>query len=335
MIRIIHYRRLWLSIAGAITLASLIALPVFGLRTGIDFTGGSLLEIRFDEIRPSSDAISKALESYKLEDLRIQPSGAESFIIRTKPLTEERHQAILRSLREAFPGDKKKETKEESALKITPIGPGSEVITDISPTIVRADAASFTELRFESIGPSVGAELRRKAGVATALAIIAIIFYVAWAFRKVSRPVSSWWYGLIAIIALAHDVLLPLGVFAIADRVFDLTIDSAAIAAILTILGYSVNDTIVVFDRTREELLKWNGREAFADVVNRAVNQTIARSLNTTFTTLLPLLALLFFGGSTIRSFVILLTIGIASGAYSSIFIASPLLVVVERWRKI
>lgn len=334
MIRIIHYRKLWLSLASVITLTSIIALPIFGLRLGLDFTGGSLLELRFETSRPAPDAIAKALEPYKLEDLRLQPTGDLGIILRTKPLPEERHQAILRSLREAFPGGKKEEKQEESALKITPVGPGAAAIADIQPTIVRTDAASFTELRFESIGPSVGAELRRKAGLAITLAIIAIILYVAWAFRKVSRPVSSWWYGIIAIIALAHDVLFPLGVFAIAGRWFDLTIDSAAIAAILTILGYSVNDTIVVFDRTREELQKWNVREAFSDVVNRAVNQTIARSLNTTLTTLLPLIALLFFGGTTIRSFVLLLTIGIASGAYSSIFIASPLLVVVEQWRK-
>lgn len=295
MIRIIHYRTLWLSIAAGITLACVLALAVFGLRTGIDFTGGSLLELRFDGSRPASEIITKALESYKLEDFRLQPSGADSVIIRTKPLPEERHQAILKSLK---------------------------------------DVGKFTELRFESIGPSVGAELRRKAGLAISLALVAIVLYVAWAFRKVSRPVSSWWYGIIAIIALAHDVLLPLGVFAVAGRWFDLTIDSAAIAAILTILGYSVNDTIVVFDRTREELLRWSGREPFAEVVNRAVNQTIARSLNTTLTTLFPLIALLLFGGTTIRSFVLMLAIGIASGAYSSIFIASPLLVVVERWRK-
>jgi preprotein translocase subunit SecF len=189
---------------------------------------------------------------------------------------------------------------------------------------------AVSELRFESIGPAIGAELRTKAMWSLILVLVAIAVYVAYAFRKVSRPVASWKYGLITLIAaLLHDVLIPLGVFAVLGKVFLVEINSAFIAAILTILGFSVHDTIVVFDRIRENLLKTGG--AFHEIVERSVNETLARSINTTITTLLPLFAIFFWGGETLKYFALALIIGLVAGTYSSIFLASPLLVVFQK----
>jgi len=162
--------------------------------------------------------------------------------------------------------------------------------------------------------------------LALAIALILIVAYVAWAFRKVSEPIASWKYGLLTIVAALHDLIIPLGVFAVLGASQNFQIDTAFIAALLTILGYSINDTIVVFDRTRENLARW-GAHDFEMVVEKSVQQTFARSINTTLTTLLALLAVFLFGGETTRSFALALLIGIGVGAYSSVFIASPLLV--------
>lgn len=187
------------------------------------------------------------------------------------------------------------------------------------------------EKRFDSIGPVIGGELKNSAVWATIIALIAIVLYIGWAFRKVSRPVSSFKYGISATIALFHDVIITLGVFSILGHFYNVEIGVSFVAAILAILGYSVNDTIIVFDRTRENLLK-SGIDDFEEVVNKSVNETMVRSLNTSFTTLLVLFALYLFGGETIKYFVVALLVGIAFGTYSSIFIASPLLVSWQKW---
>ena len=188
---------------------------------------------------------------------------------------------------------------------------------------------NIEELRFDSVGPSIGQELKRKSLYAIITVLIAIVLYIAWAFRKVSKPVASWKYGMTAIIALFHDVMIVLGVFAVLGRFLDMEINTAFVAAILTVLGYSVNDTIVVFDRIRENLPRSD--EDFESTVNISVNQTLRRSINTSLTTLLVLLSIFFFGGTTIRDFVLALSIGVFIGTYSSIFLASPVLVVWEK----
>lgn len=298
MLNIMAKRVLWLSIAGVITAVSLILFLMWGLNLGIDFTGGSLLELKFLKERPNVSAIQDAVKELKLEgDYIVQPLGEESAILRFQQTDEETHQKIMSQLQNKFGEDN---TREE---------------------------------RFESVGPSIGKELKTKAIYAILLALVAIIAYIAWAFRKVSWPVASWKYGVIAIIALMHDILLPIGVFAILGKYWGIEIGLPFVAALLTILGYSVNDTIVVFDRVRENLGRLSKIE-FADLVNRSVNETIARSLNTTITTLLALVAIAFLGGESVRYFVIALIIGIASGAYSSIFIASPLLIVWQELNK-
>ena len=190
----------------------------------------------------------------------------------------------------------------------------------------------MTEVRFESIGTSVGAELRSKSFWVMFLVLLIIILYISLAFNKVSKPGVSWKYGLIAVIALFHDILITAGIFAILGHYFAVEVNTPFVVALLTVLGYSVHDTIIVFDRTRENLPK--SRDSFADTVNHSLNQTFVRSINTTLTVLLSLFAVLVFGGSSIRDFVLALMIGVFCGAYSSLFVASPLLVYFEQWQR-
>ncbi len=191
----------------------------------------------------------------------------------------------------------------------------------------------ITEKRFESIGPVIGGDLKNKSVKAILIVLISIVLYIGWVFRKVSRPVSSWKYGLIALAALFHDIIVTLGVFSVLGHFYGVEVGMPFVVALLTILGYSVNDTIVVFDRTRENLLR-SAWDDFEEVVNRSVNGTLVRSLNTSLTTLVVLLAVYFFGGATIQYFILALIVGIIAGTYSSIFIASPLLVSLAKLKK-
>lgn len=287
MYQIIQKRKIWFSFSGALVVLSIIFLLIWGLALGIDFTGGSLLEVKFISERPTVVEVQDKLTGLNLNSLVVQPVGETDMILRFQETSEEVHQNILGSLGEV------------------------------------------EELRFDSVGPSIGRELKKKSLYAAVFVLVAIILYIAWAFRKVSKPVASWKYGICAIIALFHDVLIVLGVFAILGQFFNMEINTAFIAAILTVLGYSVNDTIVVFDRVRENLPK--SEEDFEGTINTSINQTITRSINTSVTTLLVLVSILVFGGGTIRDFVLALSIGVLIGTYSSIFLASPLLVSFEK----
>ncbi len=290
---LIGQSKLWLLISGVITLCALVGLGTYGLNFGIDFTGGSLMQISAPET--SVDALRNAVSASGLEPV-IQQGEGDTYFIRLAPITEEEHQSAL------------------SAIKT-----------------VSADAM---EIRFDTVGPVIGDELKRSAVMASVLLLVLILVYVAWAFRRVTQPVASWKYGVVTLISAFHDVVIPLGVFAVLGRTFGYQIDLAFVAAILTILGYSINDTIVVLDRTRENLLRHRHSHAsFGEIVNTSVMETIARSLNTTFSSFLPLLAVFLIGGETTRPFVLALMIGLVSGAYSSIFIASPLLVEWEKWQ--
>lgn len=294
----IKYSKLWLIVSGLITIVCVVFLAIWGLKPGIDFTGGSLLELSFTT-RPETAEIKNVFDGLGLKNTSIQKAGDYGIIARTNFLTEEEHQRVLSGV-QARLQTAENQVHEES---------------------------------FQTIGSSISKQLKSKALWAGSFVLLGIIGYVAYAFRKVSRPVASWKYGALAIVALSHDVLLVMGVFAILGRFFNVEVDTAFVVAILTVLGYSVNDTIVVYDRIRENLQR-HGGDNFADVVNMGLNQTLMRSINTTFKTLLPLFALFFIGGASIHYFVLALLIGIASGAYSSIFIASPLLVVVYNWQE-
>jgi preprotein translocase subunit SecF len=275
------------------------AIATWGLKFGIDFTGGSLMEVSFTKNAPLSDEVNSTLGANGIENALIQKTSDGSLIIRTSLLSEEGHQKALKVLQDAYQKD------------------GNTLIED----------------RFEMVGPSVSSQLRQRSIWAIILVCIGILAYIAYAFRVVSRPVASWKYGSLAILAMLHDVLLVIGVFAFLGHFFGVEIDTAFVVAVLTILGFSVHDTIVVYDRIREKLLHRTS-QTLEEVVNAGLNQTLARSINTTVTVLITLLAMYFFGGKSIHNFVLALLIGFVTGAYSSIFIASPLLVYVERWQK-
>ncbi len=278
--------------------ASVSFLALWGLKPGIDFVGGSLLEVGFNQVPLNSEVIQDIFSQNDLGQVNIQPSDENKVIMRFRNVTEKEHQIILNSLVENF----KYQDDSENV---------GEVIS---------------QLRFESVGPVIGQELRDKAMVAIILTLIFIIIFIAYAFRKVSYPIASWKYGLAALIALAHDIIILCGIFAVLGQFLGYEVNILFITALLTTLGYSVNDTIVVFDRTRENLFKHKDKN-FSEVVNESLNQTLIRSINTSFTTLLVLFAIFLFGGETIKEFVLALIIGTIAGTYSSIFLASPLLV--------
>lgn len=289
---IIRYRRLYYAVSGILFIASILALIAWGLKPGLDFTGGSLMEMTFAENRPTPAVIESALQPFELGAVKVQTAGDDSLIIRFGHIDEAKHREIRQALIELG-------------------GTGAE-------GLVRED-------RFESVGPAIGAEMAQKAWIAIVVAIVAIVSYIAYAFRKVSKPVESWKYGTTAVVALVHDITITTGIFAILGHFYGVEVDALFITALLTILGFSVHDTIVVFDRIRENLTR-HYQADFLQVVNDSVNQTMARSINTSLTTLLVLTVMYFFGGASISHFILALIIGISIGTYSSIFIASTLI---------
>ncbi len=326
MYQIIQKRKIWLSISSLLVLVSIVSLISWGLNFGIDFTGGSLLELRFLENKLSTEDVHEALGETDLGSLTVQTVGEHEMILRFQNTSEEKHQEILTKLKE------KLNTKEDNE-SVDDIATSTEEVALAEAVNVAGEVKKETleELRYDSVGPSIGQELKEKSLYAIFVVLLAIVSYIAWTFRKVSKPVASWKYGLTALIALFHDVFIVLGVFALLGEFWGMEINTSFVAAILTVLGYSVNDTIVVFDRIRENLPKSD--DDFETTINTSVNQTITRSINTSVTTLLVLLSILFFGGDSIKDFVLALSIGVFIGTYSSIFLASPVLVVWERLR--
>lgn len=304
---IIKHSKIFISISCALVLISAVALLVFGLRPGMDFTGGSLWEIKVTGLTPdkAEQKIKDAFKKEGIQGFNLQPTDSGGYLIRFPHITEEKHQALKSDIEE---------------LNIT----NSQIVGETLN--VTGDQGKIEELRFDTVGPSIGAELKHKAYVSIVLVIIFIVLYIAWAFRKVSQPVASWKYGLVTVAALVHDVTIPAGIFALLGHFLGYEVDSLFVTALLTILGFSVHDTIVVFDRIRENLIRHRA-DAFDRIVNKSMNDTIARSINTSLTALLVLISLFIFGGASIKNFVLTLILGIFFGTYSSIFLASPLLV--------
>lgn len=294
---IINHRKIWYTFSLLMVVASLFAVFKLGLKQGIDFTGGSFLEAEYVSVRPEMSLLREKVGSLSFGNVLIQPSGEKTVIVKTRTLTENEHQKLL---------------------------------------AVLGAKDSFKETKFDSIGPTIGKELKKKSITAIIFVIVMIILYIAFAFRKVSRPVPSFYYGFAAIIALVHDVALPAGVFAVLGHYYGVEIDTLFVTALLTVLGFSVHDTIVVFDRIRENL-KDNSRGDFAETVGASIKQTIGRSINTSLTVILVLLAMFFLGGESTKYFSLTLIIGVAVGTYSSIFLASPLLATLQKfqsWKK-
>lgn len=293
---IINFRKVFVSISLVLIVASALAVGILGLKPSIDFTGGTLIEVSQGEALQGD--IAGAVNAVSGGDTSVRPTD-NGFIIRTPELSP----GALSDVEAAISGLEK----------------GAEV------------------LRVSTVGPTLGDELFRKALIAIALVSLGIIIFIAIVFWKVSKPVSSWVYGLVTLGTLAHDVLIPAGVFALLGYFLNVEVDALFVVALLTVLGYSVNDTIVVMDRIRENLRlnkEAEKHEEYERTVGRSLTQTYARSINTSLTTVIVLLALFFFGGSQTEDFALALLVGVMAGAYSSIFFASPLLVMIERMGK-
>lgn len=296
---IVKNRNIFFAITGALALAALLSLVVYGLKLGTDFTGGTLVQVSYPDGRSDPAELSTALERAGFAGYSLREAEENDYILRSEKLTDEQRGELA---------------------EIFSIGGQHEV------TIVQ-----LTE-----VGPTIGKELRNKALISLALVLTAILLFIAFAFRKVSKPISSWIYGLIALVTLAFDVLVPVGFYAALGHFSGAMVDTLFVTAVLTVLGYSVHDTIVVFDRVRENLRinqEKNRKEDFSETAGRALGQTFVRSVTTSLTTVLALTALYLLGPASTTHFALTLLVGVVAGTYSSIFLATPLLVAVEKWR--
>jgi preprotein translocase subunit SecF len=285
----------WFS--GVLTVLGILALLTWGLRLSIDFKGGTLMEVQFAEGKvPQVAQAQTSLEALGLHSLTIQPTGERKMSIRYLASDENLNEQVLTELKKFD------------------------------------DNAELVQVNF--VGASVSNQIKQDAIKALLTAIIGIALYIAWAFRKVSYPVSSWYYGIMANVALFHDLVITMGIFSVLGHFFGVEIGASFIAALLTILGFSVHDTIVVYDRVRENLTRSRAKENFENIVNRSLNDTIARSFNTSFTVIMVLLAITIYGGESIKYFSLALLIGVAAGTYSSIYVASALLVTGYMWKQ-
>ncbi len=291
---VVTYRKFFYALSTILFVASIAAVVIWGFHLGIDFKGGSIIEVEYPQGRPPQTDLVTALAPLHLE-ASVRASGDTAYLIRMKDVSQE-----------------------EKASLVSTLG----------------TFGTTTEKRFDSIGPVLGAEALRKALFSIVLVLVAIVLFIAFAFRKVSEPISSWKYGIVAIIALLHDVVIPVGIFSVLGHFAGYEIDTLFITALLVVLGFSVHDTIVVFDRVRENLHNASAKKPFDQIVGESIGQTFTRSINTSLTTLLALFVLYFVGGSSTEHFSLALIIGIIAGTYSSVFIGSPLLVTIWKWQE-
>jgi preprotein translocase subunit SecF len=291
MLNVLKNYKIWFAISGIFLIVGLFSVFSYGMKLGIDFTGGSFIELSLKS-NPDLNQIKLSLKNLKLDNSQIQTTQANGVIIKTHPLQKAEFDNLISEL------DKQVGVKEV--------------------------------LKFETIGPIIGKELKTKAIYQLLLVCVGILVYIGYAFRKVTKPVSSWKFGISAVIALFHDLLIMIGAFSLLGKFYNIEIDSMFITALLTVMGFSVHDTIVVFDRIRENL-KFLGAKTLKEIIDASISQTIVRSLNTSLTVLFVLASLLLFGGESIRYFVLALFIGIFAGTYSSIFIASPILMLINK----
>lgn len=315
----ITHKKYFLGLSAAIVLASIIILVTLGLRIGIDFTGGSLLEVAY-ETAPEKAAVEEALVPFDLGGTSVRGSldetGRDAYFIRTRDLNEAERESI--------------------SAAVVSLGTGGEIT------------------RYTSIGPVIGQELADKAIYAIGGVVLIIVLYVAFAFAGIGTPVSSWIYGLTTIAVLAHDVLLPTAFMALLGYFIGAEVDVLFVMALLAVLGYSVNDTIVIFDRVRENLkanrtekkvvrrvpgeqdteeIEYTLTAPYDEIVGSAVSQSMARSINTSLTTMLALAALYVLGGSVTQTFSLILLVGVLAGTYSSVCLAAPLVVAYNNWQ--
>ena len=286
MLDIVTRRKWFYLFSLAITVPGLIFLLLGGLKPGIDFTGGTIWELRFAQ-PVQSLTVREVLAAHGYDNAQVQIAEGTVALIRTREL------------------------KEGSPEKAT------------LATALRERLGEFTELQIQTVGPAVGAEITQRSIMAVALVSLGILAYLAYAFRRAQHPLR---FGACAILAMLHDVLVVVGIFAILGYFLGIEVDALFVTALLTVIGFSVHDTIVVFDRVRENVIRRAGRD-FGDIVNYSLVQTLGRSVVTSVTAVFMLLALYLFGGATLRTFVLALLVGMVSGTFSSIFVASLLLV--------
>ncbi len=309
---IVKNRKIFYIFSAVLIVASILSLSFWKLEVGIDFKGGSVIEIGYVDTKPASDLIEKNISSLATEislgSYVLQALGDTNYSVKSRVITDQERQKIEKAF------------SNNGQFKI-----------DVK--------------KVNSIGPLIGKEAARKAIWSIILVIICIVLFITFAFRKVSKPVSSWKYGLMAIVALAHDVIIPTGVFSILGHYLGYEVDTLFVTALLVILGFSIHDTIVVYDRIRENLREAHrdnvlsdahkeGKKTFEMIVGESVSQTFVRSVNTSMTTILALIVLYFMGPVATEHFALALIIGVAVGTYSSIFIASALLVTIEKWQR-
>lgn len=291
---VINNRKIFLGISGLFIAASIVLMSIWGLNVGIDFKGGSLTEVSYPSGAPDPVALQENVDALDFGTAVIQRVGDTDIQIKTRALSEPERQELVTALASLAPDMKTK---------------------------------SFT-----SIGPSVGKELKTKSIFSLIVVGIAMILFIAYAFRKVSKPISGWKYGFMTIIALAHDVIITAGVFTVISHFTGAEADTLFVVALLTVLGLSVNDTIVVFDRIRENLSNKTEGD-FKHIVGKSLSETMLRSINTSLSVIIVLFALFFVGPESTKIFALTLACGMFFGTYSSIFIASPLLTLVEDWQ--
>lgn len=294
-VKLVERKRIWFLISALLLIPGIVSLIAWQLKLGIDFKGGSLTELSYpaaNQAEQGREAIQQIYEAAGIKDLRIQTDTQTEgentrYFVRTQNISDAQHKDIVRRLGEHKP--------------------------------------AIEEIRFETTDPQVGAEVTRRAILAIVIASLAIILYIAFSFRGVPRPTSSWQMGTLAVVALLHDVLFIVGFYSLMGHLQGWEVNAEFVTAALTVMGFSVHDTIVVFDRLRENLKKFPS-QSFREVANMSIAQTIARSLNTSITVIFVLLAVVLLGGANMRPFALTLLVGIAVGTYSSIFVATPLL---------
>ena len=294
---VITYRKFFYAFSTLTVLLAFAAIIFYGLHFSIDFTGGSQLEVAYPMARPDATVVSQNVNALGLGASTVRPSDNDSFIIQTPVITDAQKSEVL--------------------MAITFSASNTPVVK-----------------QFDAVGPTLGKELEGRALFSIIIVILAIVLFIAFAFRGVSKPVSSYKYGFVAIIALVHDVILPVGFFALLGHLYGLQVDTLFVTAVLVVLGYSINDTIVIFDRIRENLRKaseGDRQHKFDGIVGTSLRETFGRSINTSLTVLVALVILYFLGGEATRTFALALIVGVIAGTYSSIFLAAPILVSLKK----
>jgi preprotein translocase subunit SecF len=297
---IINHRNAFFVLTGTLVAGAVVAVILFGLHLAIDFTGGTMVQVTYPAGRPSVAALSQSLNASGFANYAVRAVGSNDYVLQAQNITASER-------------------------------------TNLSASFSINNTYPVTIDELTDIGPTIGLELRNKSLVAMALVLVCILFFIAFAFRKVSKPVSSWVYGLIALVTLVHDVVIPVGFYAALGHFAGAQVDTLFVTAVLTVLGFSIHDTIVVFDRVRENLHvnhTQHRKESFPVTAGKSLNQTFVRSVNTSLTVLLTLLVLYFVGPASTKDFALTLLVGIIAGTYSSIFLATPLLVAIEQRRE-